>query len=152
MGKYTKKTQVAKHKKTSNAGIPKHDTKRKKVKVKARKQIAKKKRLAKAGEARAATRAEKAEDVESGDASMKVSAVDAPSRQAGEKLVNFLGRVKTENKATDAVKKILRASHTPESLGVALGHIAGRGLTGCARLLIQAGALLNIQVMSMCCQ
>ena len=34
---------------------------------------------------------------------------------------------------------------SPEVLGVALGHLAGRGLAHCVKILIDSGALLNVE-------
>eukprot|EP00931_Biecheleriopsis_adriatica_P042404 TRINITY_DN24169_c0_g1_i1.p1 TRINITY_DN24169_c0_g1~~TRINITY_DN24169_c0_g1_i1.p1 ORF type:complete len:230 (-),score=69.40 TRINITY_DN24169_c0_g1_i1:159-782(-) len=143
MGKYAKQTKAAKTKSTASKASTKLEQKRKKVKVRAK--AAKRKRLAKAGEARSARRQQLQEEAKTADATMVSTSVDVASRTAGEKLVSFLERQKTENKAVDAVKKILKTNPGPEALGVALGHVAGRGLTSCARLLVEQGALLNIQ-------
>merc|ERR1712048_792475 len=51
---------------------------------------------------------------------------------AGEKLVQFLSRAKTERKVEEA-------------LGLALNHCAGRGLTPCVRAIVEAGASVNAQ-------
>jgi len=66
-------------------------------------------------------------------------------RSAGEKLVQFLSRAKTERKVEDALKKAFQAGHDKEALGLALNHCAGRGLTPCVRAIIEAGASVNAQ-------
>lgn len=143
MGKYVKKTKVAKSKSTTNRGAVKADQKRKKVRARAK--AAKQKRLAKSAEERGARRKQKEEEQGQDDDAMEAQAVTQESRSAGEKLVGFLERARTEKKALEAVKKMLRTSPGPEALGVALGHLAGRGLANCVHMLIDAGALLNIQ-------
>ncbi|CAK8991931.1 unnamed protein product [Durusdinium trenchii] len=140
MGKYVKKTKVAKNKSTTNKGAVKVEQKRKKVKARAK--AAKQKRLAQF----ASDRSARCQDVENEDEEITM-AVDSESRNSGEKLVSFLERAKSEKKATEAVKNIVRDSRgqRPEVLGVALGHLAGRGLAQCVKILIENGALLNIQ-------
>lgn len=137
MGKYVKKTQIGKSKPTTNTGAVKVEQKRKKVKAKAK--AAKQKRLAKFANDRSARRQA---EVDEPDATMSV---DAESRNAGEKIVSFLEKARTDKKAAEAVKKVIRSSPGPEALGVAGGHLAGRGLAHCVKMLIDSGALLNVQ-------
>eukprot|EP00434_Breviolum_minutum_P014181 symbB.v1.2.012502.t1/scaffold862.1/size157115/11 len=98
--------------------------------------------LAKFASDRSARR--QADEVEEADAQMSMS-VDVESRNAGERIVSFLEKARTDKKAAEAVKKVIRNSPGPEALGVALGHLAGRGLAHCVKMLIDSGALLNIQ-------
>lgn len=41
---------------------------------------------------------------------------------------------------------------SPEVLGVALGHLAGRGLAHCVKILIDNGALLNVEERRILCE
>mmetsp|Transcript_76187 Transcript_76187/g.235904 ORF Transcript_76187/g.235904 Transcript_76187/m.235904 type:complete len:206 (-) Transcript_76187:51-668(-) len=73
-------------------------------------------------------------------------AMDAPQAAAGaasEKVVSFLARAKTESKALEAVKKTLKTTPMPAVMGAALCHVAGRGLTTCAQLLVESRAPLD---------
>mmetsp|Transcript_62916 Transcript_62916/g.101917 ORF Transcript_62916/g.101917 Transcript_62916/m.101917 type:complete len:206 (+) Transcript_62916:158-775(+) len=140
MGKYVKKTQVHKVKTTAPKGAIKQEAKRKKVK--ARQQKAKKRGLKKAVDARKVARQEAA-GADPSDAMM--TTVDPSSRSAAEKLVSFLERARTDAKATDALKKIIRAGPEVETMSVAVGYCAGRGLANCVRLLIEQKASVNVQ-------
>eukprot|EP00933_Yihiella_yeosuensis_P069025 TRINITY_DN7512_c2_g5_i1.p1 TRINITY_DN7512_c2_g5~~TRINITY_DN7512_c2_g5_i1.p1 ORF type:complete len:211 (-),score=49.67 TRINITY_DN7512_c2_g5_i1:53-685(-) len=146
MGKYAKKTKVGKTKSTNSSGTVKQDAKRKKVK--ARKTAAKNKGIRQRHADRKAIAKELREISEAGagmDASMSATDVAPAARSAGEKLVSFLERAKTESKVKIEMDKMLRKRPAKEELGVVLTYCAGRGLTTCVRALIDSGAPINIQ-------
>mmetsp|Transcript_33226 Transcript_33226/g.93239 ORF Transcript_33226/g.93239 Transcript_33226/m.93239 type:complete len:219 (-) Transcript_33226:242-898(-) len=135
MGKYAKKTQMPKVKATNaKSGLV---------------QKIKTKKLKKKGKRKNAPKHVQARDLpepKDGDAmidSAGAAAASASDRSAAEKLVSFLGRARTDRKALDAVRKAVSSRPVPEALGAALGHCAGRGLTECVRLLVEASAPLD---------
>mmetsp|Transcript_100677 Transcript_100677/g.197616 ORF Transcript_100677/g.197616 Transcript_100677/m.197616 type:complete len:232 (+) Transcript_100677:71-766(+) len=167
MGKYAKKQKIQKIKGTNNGGMKK-SKKGKKSAAASRDNGVKKgksgqKRKAKAASKRHAAAIREARQVADaqtaaaeqpaagGDVNMDggggagANAVGGETGQEAAKLVSFLARARTENKAMEALKKALNVGHSSEALGAALTHLAGRGLAAGVRALLERGAPTNVQ-------
>mmetsp|Transcript_18493 Transcript_18493/g.41867 ORF Transcript_18493/g.41867 Transcript_18493/m.41867 type:complete len:212 (-) Transcript_18493:157-792(-) len=146
MGKYAKKTKLQKKSVAGRSSIkPPKQQKAKKgvkkhIKTQAKKGKAKKKLQKLGGSAEEPVTKPDA----AGDASMETTDAGSATRHAADKLVSFLAKAKSESKALEATQKVLRSSPAPAAMGVALGHLAGRGLASCVKLLIENGAPLNM--------
>mmetsp|Transcript_89511 Transcript_89511/g.258168 ORF Transcript_89511/g.258168 Transcript_89511/m.258168 type:complete len:212 (-) Transcript_89511:19-654(-) len=151
MGKFTKKPKVQKTKSTSNAGVKKGKKGQKGQKKKGR--AAAKRHAAAVREARnvesmVSTAAAEA----SMDVAMSGSAQPASARgsfgEEATKVVSALSKARTESKLMDALKKALNANPSPEALGAALTHCAGRGLAAAVKMLLERGAPTTIEDVS----
>lgn len=157
MGKYAKKTQVAKAKSTDNTNIKKQQsaknnkTKRAKkgkaaARVSSRARVSANLKGGRQNKLKIKTPAPKGgADVDMDQSEGAGAEPVEPGQSESARVVRFLNRAKTEAKLTDALKKAMNVTGGmgTEAMGAAVTHLAGRGYVAGVRLLLENGAPNN---------